>query len=126
MAEIIRKGTAAFPASYWYPLDCKAECKYRSGEDGGCNFILMTGKMRGCEPGKDCSRYRRRINPRKKGDITLGGQDKRKAEKAPWDHQKGYDLWNTGKSMQAIADELKISKRAVQFRKEHYWAFGRV
>lgn len=124
--EQARKGTPVFPASYWYPLDCKPGCVYRSGEEGGCNFILDTGKMRGCEPGKDCIRYRRWTAGRKKADITLGGPDKRKKNKAPWDHQKGWDLWKQGKSMQMIADELKITKRAVQFRKEHYWVFGRV
>lgn len=123
--EQIRKGSAVFPASPWWPLGCKAGCMYRAGEDGGCNYILVAGKMRGCEPGKDCTRYRRRAAARKKEDITLGGPDKRKGARGQWDHEKGYGLWKDGRSMQKIADELKISKKAVQFRKEHYWVFGR-
>lgn len=120
-----KKGSPVFTQSPWYPLTCKKGCKYRAGEDGGCNYIFMAGKMRGCEPGKDCTRYRSRTAARKKEDITLGGPDKRNPKKALWDVQRGYDLWKQGMSMAGVARELGITVGAVQWRKQHHWVFGR-
>lgn len=114
----------AFPASYWWPLDCKKGCMYRAA-DGGCSYILMAGKMRGCEPGQHCIRYKTRKGARKKEDITLGKPDKRKGEASQWDVKKGYELWCQGVSMYQIAKDLGISKSAVQRRKQHHWVFGR-
>lgn len=123
--EEIRKKNLLFPKSPWYPLTCKKGCRYRAGDDGGCNYIFMEGKMRGCEPGKDCTCYSTRTAARKKEDITLGGPDKRKENKGPWDHEKGYRMWKRGMSQAAIARELGINLGAVQWRKQRYWSLGR-
>ena len=119
-----RKGSPVFAQSPRYPLDCKPGCRYRAA-DGGCSYIFIAGKMRGCEPGKDCTRYQSRRAPRKKDEITLGGPDKRNHKKAPWDVQRGYDLWQQGMSMAGVARDLGITVGAVQWRKQHYWVFGR-
>ena len=37
---------------------CKS-CRYRSGtpRDNGCDYLLLTGKARGCPAGEGCRRY---------------------------------------------------------------------
>ena len=38
---------------------CKRPCKYRSGTPqlNGCDYILITGKSRGCKAGDKCTRF---------------------------------------------------------------------
>lgn len=38
--------------------DCRKSCMYL--RDGVCHFLLDTGYLRGCDPGKKCTRYKRR------------------------------------------------------------------
>lgn len=39
-----------------------------------CDYILVTGKMRGCEPGKGCKRFKKGQRPRQ-DQIILGSAD---------------------------------------------------
>ena len=42
---------------------CPGGCIYRGKVSGTscCNYIFITGKSRGCPPGRDCTRYRRGV-----------------------------------------------------------------
>lgn len=38
---------------------CERPCRYRAGEydKNGCNYMLVTGTMRGCPAGEGCTRF---------------------------------------------------------------------
>ena len=112
----------------WKPAKCPKDCIYRGreyhGEYAGCNYLGMTGELRGCDPGEGCSRYRPRHGKRQRAEktpIVLKGS---KGPRPGWDTKKGRELWQQGRSVYEIAQELGISKSAVQDRKKRYWEKG--
>lgn len=42
------------------PLDCRYLMAYQHNQDYShhCGYILMTGRSRGCDPGRGCTRYK--------------------------------------------------------------------
>lgn len=52
---------------------CDRPCKYRSNSPGtnGCDYMYLTGKRRGCEAGKKCTRFEKGNRPRVRVDIIL-------------------------------------------------------
>ena len=113
-----------------YACDCPVDCKYRSNPASmntrsvTCDFILIEGHSRGCDPKPYCERYRKRGSKKEKkpGQMTpvLGSP----RNIAPWDYEKGYRLYQLGMTTSRIADELKISFDAVRYRRRKYWNKG--
>ena len=46
---------------------CTRPCRFRSSKPdvNGCDYAYLTGKLRGCEPGKNCTKFEEgaRIKP---------------------------------------------------------------
>lgn len=113
-----------------YAADCPADCMYRSAPNSKnamavtCDFILIAGHSRGCDPKPYCKCYRKsKAQEKKPSQMTpvLGSPRKRD----PWDHEKGYRLYKLGMTTKQIAAELKISEGAVHGRRQRCWSKGR-
>lgn len=52
---------------------CNRPCKYRSSTPvlNGCDYMYLTGKRRGCEAGKKCTRFEKGSRPRVRVELTL-------------------------------------------------------
>lgn len=113
-----------------YAADCPKKCYYRSHPKSTnhamvtCDFILIEGHSRGCEGKPYCARYRKRGEERKKEDpdtmLWRGAMDRK-----PWDHEKGYQLYQQGMTAKQIAAELGISYAAVCGRRARNWTKGK-
>lgn len=125
-----KNGSKEYPKSPWWPLTCRPGCVYRAA-DGGCNYWSMEDGLRGCDPGRDCDRYRnKREKKRDRTPVILPGTPKhmeRLKGKAGcgWDNHKGFELWKSGVAMAQIARMLGTTATAVWARKREHWVFGR-
>lgn len=59
---------------------CKRPCRYRSSTKylNGCDYLYLTGKMRGCPAGDECTRYEegpRMNDPTEASKIDLMNKD---------------------------------------------------
>lgn len=111
----------------WVPARCPRDCVYRAGASDyvGCNYIFVEDKMRGCDPGPGCKRYKARSRGhRRVSGITLGNPP-RSAKRTKWDVQTGFAMWLTGSSDRQIAAELAISPQTVGERRRKHWVHGR-
>lgn len=120
-----------YPASPWYPLRCPKDCIYRStGSMEGCNYLFITGQVRGCEPDENCIRYTGNRKKTIRREIHLKGsraEETGKPRKGPepkWDVARGRKLWQQGWSCYRIAGELKVSKTTVHNRRTEHWEKG--
>lgn len=83
-----------------------------------CGYILKTGRSRGCEPGKGCKRYENRKQPPNQ-PMTV-----KNPRQLSWDVKRGRELWQQGRTLAAIAEELGISRASVARRVAEYWKKG--
>lgn len=120
------------------PPGCAYAMKLSNSGDGRitfhCGYILITGKMRGCDPGQGCSRYekQRQDHPKKQGrPLVVKNEGSRKKAKPPtppgpkWDVARGRELWLRGYSHRKIAEELGCSILSVHERVSRCWKHGR-
>lgn len=121
----------------WRPTPCRPGCVY-AGEAycgiNGCNYLAITGQSRGCDPGKECERYRKRKSGEKRlraidekaGMVTRIPEGRqRRVRKCNWDNERGYRLFQLGLTSGQIAGELGTTAKAVQQRRRKYWNHGR-
>lgn len=73
-----------------------------------CMYWEIEDKLRGCPPGKDCTRYTKK-KPTKQELIPASA----KPRKSSWDRERGYKLFLQGKSAWEIAQECYCSKASV-------------
>ena len=103
------------------PPDCRYSMKSNSTGDGRahrhCGYILMAGKVRGCDPGAGCVRYDNGRRPRR----AMAVKDRRPYA---WDIARGRKLWQQGWTQGAIARELGISQASVERRVRLHWKKG--
>lgn len=128
MAQEKKTGDRNTPQSPWWPLTCKPGCVYRAG-DGGCSYIFIEGRSRGCDPGRDCIRYTRARKTKKQPaapTAPVWKEERPKRSKAcGWDNVKGFELYtDEGLNCRQIADRLGTSKSAVMLRKREHWDKG--
>lgn len=52
---------------------CRRPCKYSSGTPhvNGCDYLYLTGKLRGCPAGKECTKFEKGGRTRVRVDILL-------------------------------------------------------
>lgn len=57
---------------------CDRPCKYRSSTPvlNGCDYMYLTGKRRGCEAGKKCTRFEKGERGRNRVDLLLPTRDR--------------------------------------------------
>ena len=101
------------------PPDCRYAMKISASAQGvshrHCGYILYTGKHRGCEPGRGCSRY---DNGKKKKPPTKGVGP-------AWDVAEGRKMWPQGATYLEIAESLGTTRASVDRRVRLYWRKGR-
>lgn len=82
-----------------YPTyQCRRNCDYYAITTGTCDYILITGRRRGCPCGKDCIRYRN-------SGVKRGG--------AAFNNDLAYNLWKQKKKQGEIAEILGVSVSTV-------------
>lgn len=113
----------------WTPAKCPKDCVYRGMEYtpglAGCNYLTMTDRIRGCDPGKGCTCYKKKETGYKRPSGVVLGDAPRKARRTKWDAKKGFTMWMTGSNDRQIAQALGISANAVGERRRRYWVHGR-
>lgn len=118
----------------WRPTACRAGCIYAGVAHAGineCRYQEMMGMSRGCDPGKDCTQYRRRApgEARLRSPEVMAGlvpeRRPHKTRKCNWDNERGYRLFKLGLTSGQIAGELGTTAKAVQQRRRKYWNHGR-
>ena len=97
----------------WRPEKCRPGCAYAGAEHAGfneCLYQAITDRSRGCDPGKECTCYRRlRPGERKPRSIDeMEGlkpqgivKTRRRKRKCGWDNRKGHrrqEHWNRGEA----------------------------
>ena len=95
--------------------NCPADCVYRrriSGTTPYCAYWEIANKLRGCDPGANCTKY---VAQRGKG----GGIGRR----ATWDTQAGRAMFKQGKTCREIsealgADYAKVKECVRRWRKD--------
>lgn len=72
-------------AGFYKPLKRCKTCKYRSADNiaGNCDYILMTGHMRNCDP-EHCDKYEKGKRIRWKDDDT--------SQARGWNHRNNLIL----------------------------------
>lgn len=115
--------------SKWPGDDCPPDCRYGmkiSASAQGvnhrhCGYILYTGKPRGCEPGRGCSRYDngKKAAPAAEPVVrpTIG---------PPRWAAPARELWEDGISKAEIARRLGITWSQVDYRCRMHWEKGEV
>lgn len=105
------------------PPDCIYSMRLNTASEGishrHCGYILKTGQSRGCEPGKNCARYKNSKEPPKPQAMTA-----KEHPRLHWDVRRGRELWRQGWTLAAIAEELGISRASVERRVAKYWKKG--
>ena len=118
----------------WRPTACRTGCIYAGVAHAGineCRYQELMGVSRGCDPGKDCTRYRKRApgEARLRSPEVMAGltpeRRPRKVRKCTWDNERGYRLFKLGLTSGQIAGELGTTAKAVQQRRRKYWNHGR-
>lgn len=93
------------------PVECPPDCYFGQTLDNlpCCGYFILTGNIRGCDPGPGCRRYR---------PATV----KKCTRKAPkWDTEKGREMWLDKKSDGEIAKALGVTRTAVGFYRRNHW-----
>lgn len=101
------------------PVKCPKDCVYRMNFHYGmtmCGYILITERMRGCDPGPGCIRYT--TGTKKKNVLCV----KPRGVKASWDTDAGYRMYLEGKTDRQIADALGMGsvRKISEYRKRHW------
>ena len=113
MAEIKWPGDAC-------PPDCRYSMRLTGATHGTgrrhCGYILYTGKPRGCEPGKACTRY----DNGKKAVQAMAPVGKRSIRPPRW-AREGRALWEDGHNKAEIARRLGVSWSQVDYRCKMHW-----
>lgn len=124
MTKEVKETAAKKP---WAPAKCPRDCIYRGREYqpgiAGCNYLAMTDKIRGCDPGRDCTCYESTRGRKRKFGVLQGREPS--ARHTKWDTERGFVMWLTGCSDREIAGALGISMSAVGERRRRYWTRGR-
>ena len=101
------------------PPDCIYAMKLATTSQGWCHrhcgYILKTDQSRGCEPGKNCTRY----------DNGSNGGALVKSVGPAWNVALGRELWQQGVPQRKIAEQLGTSTASVERRVRLYWKHGR-
>lgn len=112
--SVIREDKMAEPFNF---VQCKPDpnCKgcfyYRGSESIGvkmCMYWDIEDKLRGCPPGKDCTKYTNR-----KPTVKELRHASLYARRASWDKERGYQLYCKGFFAKTIARECCCSKSSV-------------
>ncbi len=111
------------------PQKCRPGCRYAmamtSRAEGtelrGCGYLLQTGKMRGCDPGPECSRYQRGQRRQRGSGAGLRNYGQKQGPKFKWDAEAGRRMWLEGKTDREIADALGTRRDNVGFVRRKYW-----
>ena len=118
----------------WRPTACRAGCIYAGVVHAGineCRYLELVGVSRGCDPGKDCTQYRKRApgEARLRSPEVMAGlaseRRPRKVRKCSWDNERGYRMWLDGAGVAQIARELGVKECTVQERKRRRWDNGK-
>lgn len=93
------------------PAKCPDDCLYWqkiSGDMPMCGYFLITGELRGCEPGPGCKRYVQLKNRTRHRGIT-------------WDVARGYEMWLKGSSDAEIAKAIHTKPENVKAYRLRVW-----
>lgn len=107
------------------PEECPADCRYLMQVHSGlkekvvhCGYILLTERMRGCDPGPGCRAY----EPGKRLSKSVGRTVKtNRGPKFTWDERTGFRMWLEGATDREIADELGVSRDLVGDTRRRKW-----
>lgn len=99
-------------------MKCRKDCYYYGRNTDSCDFYLVTGVRRGCDP-DDCNRYK---NGKRKAvlpenfvkEINKASKKKKSVSKYASMYDQMYALWLEGKSDGQIASEIGCSKKTAQ------------
>ena len=114
-----------------YANSCPVDCAYRSRPQSNsemnvtCDFILIEGHSRGCDPEPYCKCYRKRGQKTEKKPGQMPPLLNKSQERKPWNYEKGFRLYKLGMTTKQIAAELNVGVGAVHGRRQRCWSKGR-
>ena len=89
-------------------FECIHHTSFRAPNMPMCNYIIDTGKPRGCPAGRGCIRYTTHFAA-KKDHVMRGGND----YKPKFNEPLAYKFYLDGKSDEEIAKEMNVTKNTI-------------
>lgn len=90
---------------------CRSGCIYWQAEPGCCIYWEIEDRLRGCPPGKKCTKYRR--GKRKPQSLSIRAKT--------WDVQKAKRMAYAGYSDDAISAYLGVPVDTIRYLRKTYW-----
>lgn len=96
------------------PAKCPDDCLYWqkvSTDVPMCGYFLITGELRGCDPGKGCKRY-----------VGLNADEKAaRHRRVKWDVVTGKKLWEAGWKDSMIAKVMRVKPDTIKAYRLRVW-----
>lgn len=112
--ERIKAKTLAKKKPGFVPAKCPDDCLYLQMFESKrcmCGYFLITGELRGCDPGPGCKRY-----------VGLNADEKAaKHRRVKWDVVTGKKLWEAGWKDSMIAKVMRVKPDTIKAYRLRVW-----